>query len=143
MDLLLDGLGFSLGQKCEWIRSRRDAFAGEFRVDHRVRQQLGDKYRSERHGLQELLGLAHSGQAAEYPALDALKRRSVALSAIVDELKAASAAGMLAVSISDLAASYAHMHVNRVLRSSHRAQELVIYDLLDRIYRSQLARGSA
>jgi hypothetical protein len=32
------------------------------------------------------------------------------------------------------------MHVNRLLRSAHRFQELAIYELLDRTYRSQLAR---
>ena len=72
VDLLLDALGFSPGRKCEWIRSRRDAFAREFGVDHRVRQQLGDKFRAERHGLLELLELAHSDAAADYPALAAL-----------------------------------------------------------------------
>jgi hypothetical protein len=35
------------------------------------------------------------------------------------------------------------MHVNRLLRSAHRFQELTMYDLLDRIYRSQRALGGA
>jgi len=139
VDLLLDGLGFDLGGKCEWIRLRRDAFAREFGVDHRVRQQLGEKFRAERHGLLELLELAHSDGAADYPALAALQRRTHVLTEIADELRA----GGLGVSIPDLTASYAHMHLNRLLRSSQRAQEMVIYDLLDRIYRSQLARGAA
>jgi hypothetical protein len=33
--------------------------------------------------------------------------------------------------------------VNRVLRSAHRFQELAIYDLLDRLYRSQRALSGA
>ena len=140
VDLLLDALGFSPGRKCEWIRSRRDAFAREFAVDHRVRQQLGDKFRAERHGLLELLELAHSDAAADYPALAALQRRTLILRPLADELS--TAADRLSVSVDDLAASYAHMHLNRLLRSSRRAQEMVIYDLLDRIYRSQLARAA-
>jgi hypothetical protein len=32
------------------------------------------------------------------------------------------------------------MHVNRLLVSDHRAQELILYDFLDRQYRSRLAR---
>jgi hypothetical protein len=32
------------------------------------------------------------------------------------------------------------MHANRLLRGAHRAQELALYDLLDRIYTSRLAR---
>jgi len=33
------------------------------------------------------------------------------------------------------------MHVNRMLRSAHRYQELVLYELLDRTYRAQVARA--
>jgi hypothetical protein len=36
--------------------------------------------------------------------------------------------------------SCVHMHVNRLLRSAQRAQELVLYELLDRLYTSQAAR---
>ena len=88
VDLLLDVLGFGLGRKCAWVRPRRDAFAREFRVDHRLRQQLGDKFRAERHGLLELLELAHSDAAADYPALAALQRRSLILRPLADELRA-------------------------------------------------------
>ena len=42
----------------------------------------------------------------------------------------------------ELALSLAHMHVNRMLRSAQRAQELVIYEMLGRAYRSQAARRS-
>ena len=45
--------------------------------------------------------------------------------------------------ISDLAGSYIHMHCNRLLRSSHRPQEFVLYDLLGRVYESRQARERA
>jgi hypothetical protein len=48
----------------------------------------------------------------------------------------------LSVSLDHLLWSYAHMHANRLLRGAHRAQELVLYDLLDRVYRSRLARAA-
>jgi hypothetical protein len=35
------------------------------------------------------------------------------------------------------------MHVNRLLRGAAREQELVLYDLLDRMYSSRLARTTA
>jgi lantibiotic biosynthesis protein len=38
------------------------------------------------------------------------------------------------------APGYIHMHANRLLRSAHRKQEFVIYDLLTRLYESQLKR---
>ena len=45
----------------------------------------------------------------------------------------------LAVPLTDLAHSFAHMHVNRSLRSAQRAQEVVLYEL-DRLYSSQAGR---
>jgi hypothetical protein len=42
--------------------------------------------------------------------------------------------------MTELAASYAHMHVNRLLRSAHRAQELVLYEFLDRAYSARAGR---
>ena len=33
------------------------------------------------------------------------------------------------------------MHVNRLIRSAQRAHELVLYDLLTRLYESQVARA--
>jgi hypothetical protein len=43
--------------------------------------------------------------------------------------------------IDQIAGSLVHMHINRMLRSSFRAQELVIYDLLQRWYESVRARA--
>jgi len=41
-----------------------------------------------------------------------------------------------------VAMSFAHMHVNRLLRSAQRAQELVLYEMLDRLYASRAARDT-
>lgn len=47
----------------------------------------------------------------------------------------------LSRTVTDLVQSYIHMHVNRLIRSSQRLHELVLYDLLRRYYEGQLARG--
>src|SRR5439155_15578938 len=133
-------LGLSLEAKRDWARRRRDAFASEFRSDGRLKQQLGEKYRAERHGVDELLRLARSPDGTQYPALRAVQRRSAELTPIVQELCELDRAGQLTVPIADLTASYAHMHINRALRSAHRFQEFVIYELLDRTFRAQLAQ---
>jgi thiopeptide-type bacteriocin biosynthesis protein len=138
VDLLLDSLGFSLSDKVEWARSQRDAYAAEFRVDARMKQQLGALYRAERQTIGELLQVAHSPAAAdEHPAIGALRARGAALIPVVSQLDRT----QLTTSIPTLAASYAHMHLNRLLRSAHRFQELAIYELLDRMYRATFARA--
>ncbi len=58
----------------------------------------------------------------------------------VERLRDLHARGRLTASLEDLAASLGHMHVNRVLRSAQRAHEMVLYDLLDRLYLSRAAR---
>jgi thiopeptide-type bacteriocin biosynthesis protein len=141
VDLLLDAFGFGLEEKRDWVRQQRDAFATEFRVDTRLKRQLGDKHRTERQGVDDLLRLARSADAEQYPALRALHRRTAALAPIVQELRSLDQAGRLSASLPALAASYAHMHVNRALRSAHRFQELALYELLDRAYRARLAQA--
>jgi thiopeptide-type bacteriocin biosynthesis protein len=143
VDQLLDALGMDLHQKRDWARLQRDAFAAEFRVDGPLKQQLGDKYRAVRGELGDILRLANSPEASDYPALAALQRRTQRLLPIVDELQAYAAGGGLGgASVAELASSYAHMHLNRLLRSAQRFQELVIYEMLDRVYRAQVARAS-
>jgi thiopeptide-type bacteriocin biosynthesis protein len=139
VDLLLDALGFSLGEKRDWARRQRDAFAREFHVEGRQKQQLGATYRSERETLGDVLHMARTFSSAdEVPAIAALQARSVALAPIVDQLRRTE----LTAPVPVFAASYAHMHLNRLLRSAHRFQEMAIYELLDRTYRSESARRS-
>ncbi|PYP91922.1 MAG: hypothetical protein DMG65_05640 [Candidatus Angelobacter sp. Gp1-AA117] len=40
----------------------------------------------------------------------------------------------------ELAGSYVHMHLNRIFRSTHNVQEMVLYDFLTRTYDSVMAR---
>jgi hypothetical protein len=77
------------------------------------------------------------------PGLEALRRRSLRLAPAAAELQDLARSGRLTVPLSDLATRYAHMHVIRMLRSAPRAQELVLYELLDRFYASQAARRSS
>jgi thiopeptide-type bacteriocin biosynthesis protein len=141
VDLLLDALGLDLEAKRAWARGRRAAFAREFRADSRLTRQLGEKFRTERAGLVELRRLLAADEGLAYPAVRALRERSAGLVEVTGELRELAPAGGLAAPLPDLAASYAHMHVNRMLRSAQRFQELAIYDLLDRLYLAQLARG--
>jgi thiopeptide-type bacteriocin biosynthesis protein len=85
----------------------------------------------------------HRDPPAELAAsLRVLHQRSVAVAPAMAELRAAADAGRLSAGIPELAMSLAHMHVNRMLRSAQRAQELVLYELLSRAYSSQAARRS-
>jgi hypothetical protein len=55
-------------------------------------------------------------------------------------LRAAFDQGLLREELASLAGSLAHMHLNRLLRSSHREHEWVLMEFLTRLYESRLAR---
>ena len=137
MDLLLDDLGFDLAAKLAVLQQARKSFAQEFRADERFIGQLGDRFRQERQSLTALLDPAREAESELAAGLQVLRRRSQRLAPICAELRAAELAAPLAT----LALSYLHMHANRLLRAAQRAQELVIYDFLARLYQSQTARA--
>jgi len=49
----------------------------------------------------------------------------------------------LEADIADLASSFSHMHINRLMRSSQRAHEMVLYDFLFQIYEGRIARRTS
>lgn len=58
----------------------------------------------------------------------------------MNELHALGASGALTCAVYDLAVSYAHMHVNRLMLAEARAQELMAYDFLAMYYKGRLLR---
>jgi lantibiotic biosynthesis protein len=143
IDQLLDDLGFDLAERLAIMRRARDAFAREHRVDSSIGFQrgLGDKYRRERVALEALLDRARDADSELSPGLERIAARSTANAPIAAELRAAEQRGALTIPLSELAPSYIHMHVNRLIRSAQRAHELVLYDLLARLYESRVARS--
>jgi thiopeptide-type bacteriocin biosynthesis protein len=142
MDLLFENLGLTLDEKRTLARRQREGFGQEFAVDGTFRGQVGQRYRAERTDLEALLDPGQRLPAPLATGLEALHRRSLQLTPVTDELRRLTRAAQLSTPMTDLAASFAHMHVNRLLRSAHRAQELVLYELLDRAYSAQAGRRS-
>jgi lantibiotic biosynthesis protein len=142
IDLLFDDLGLTLEEKRSVTRRAREGFGREFDIDGSFRSRVSQRYRAERVRLEALL---HPGQALPAPlaaGLEALHRRSLQLAPVMAELRRLARSGHLSATLADIARSYAHMHANRVLRSAQRAQEFVLYELLDRAYSAQAGRQS-
>lgn len=139
-DMLMADLGLDLAARHEVVLRARAGLGAEFSVDEGFAKQLAAKFRRERADLTALI----EGSDTDHPlapGLAILRRRSVMLAPVVAELHDHARAGRLTLPVGEIAWTYVHMHVNRLLRSSHRAQELVMYDLLRRLYASSLARG--
>ncbi len=150
---LLVDLGLPLAERRRLMARARARFAKEHHVDKsHVRQavrdasvlferHVGQRFRQLRATLEACLRASPAAFSALSEAFSALDRRSAKLLPLARELHALEAAGELATSLSELAASLVHMHINRVLRSAHRAQELLIYDYLGRLYESEGRRA--
>jgi thiopeptide-type bacteriocin biosynthesis protein len=142
IDLLLTDFGFDLKGKHAILKQTREAFAKEFRADKNLSGQLSEKFRKERQSLEALLTSAHEDEHPLAPGVAVLHRRSEHLSQIIAALKTCEEAGLLSAPSARLLPSYIHMHANRLLRSAQRQQELVIYDLMTRLYESRIARAA-
>ena len=126
--LLADG-GLAVADRRACVRRWRDSFVAEQgRTGDAAKRHSGKLFRTERAGLERLL----AGTATDPPerlALTTFQRRSEAL------------APVLAGASQDVLGSLCHMHVNRLLRAAQRTQELVVYDLLDRLYAAAVAKA--
>jgi len=142
MDLLFDDLGLTLQEKRSVARRAREGYGREFGIDGIFRGRVSQRYRAERARLEALLDPGQAPPAPLAAGLEALRRRSLQLAPVTAELGRLSQTGRLSATLADIAMSYAHMHVNRLLRSAQRAQELVLYEILDRAYSAQAGRRS-
>jgi thiopeptide-type bacteriocin biosynthesis protein len=142
IDLLFEDLGLTLEEKRSVARRARESFGREFAVDGTFRGRVSERYRAERARLEALLDPGQAPPAPLAAGLEALRRRSLQLAPLTAELRQLGQAGRLSATPAGIARSIAHMHVNRLLRSAHRAQELLLYELLDRAYSSQAGRRS-
>jgi lantibiotic biosynthesis protein len=140
IDRLLTDLGFDAAGKLEFFQRARKNFLAEFRADENLNEQLSERYRQERKRLEALLDSQRAAESELAPGLEVLERRSQRIAPIAAALRTAEREGRLTQPLSELAWSYAHMHVNRLLRSAQRQQEMVLYDLLTRLYSAQAAR---
>jgi lantibiotic biosynthesis protein len=140
MDRLLEDFGFDLTAKLEVLKKARAGFFAEFHADDQLHAQLSERYRNERKSLERLLDPAAQAGHTLAPGLAVFAHRSAQLAPVVTQLRAAERAQQLTQPMADLALSYLHMHANRLLRSAQRAQEMVLYDLLARLYSARLAQ---
>jgi thiopeptide-type bacteriocin biosynthesis protein len=140
VDTMLSAFGMD-GTAADWTAARCAAYAHEFAPSKVVLRQISDRFRRERDSLVQTLQLARSLEAEEYPALAALRRRNERFAALGAALGRLDRAGRLTAPFAEVAASLAHLHVNRMLRLQQRFQEYVIFDFLRRLRHSVLARG--
>jgi thiopeptide-type bacteriocin biosynthesis protein len=142
MDRLLDDLGFGLDARLALMSRSRQWLADRHHVDGSVERRLGRRFRRERAGLEALLNCSGDVDRPLQPALEFLRERSERLRPVASQLARLEAERLLTLSLTEIAGSLLHMHANRLLWSTNRAEEFVLYDFLTRLYRGLIARGA-
>lgn len=140
IDQLLTDYGLGDPEKLVAIESWRDGFQQEFKINAQGKKQLSDKFRKERSKLEPMFEDSPEQSGKWQFARQILARRSIRVRESLRGLRALAAEGKLEADVVDLAASFSHMHVNRLMCSSQRAHELVLYDFLFQIYDRRVAR---
>ncbi|MFH0760475.1 MAG: thiopeptide-type bacteriocin biosynthesis protein [Bacteroidota bacterium] len=133
IDWMLDRFGFSTGGKLMLLQQMRESLSTEFGINHRMKSQLDAKYRST---VKELAGILDHPEVLHQDAWESFMQTDSVIGqiketfAIREELETS---GVLPDMI--------HMSLNRVFRTRHRLQELVVYDFMARYYASAVAKG--
>ena len=137
-DRLLTDFELDLLERHRVVSSAREGFHREFDVGRTTRDQLAHRFREERADLEALVtGRPQGALVAVGRAFD---DRSALTVDVVGALRECAEGNELECSMDDLLLSLLHMHANRALTVSARAQEFVIHEFLSRTYRSLAAR---
>jgi thiopeptide-type bacteriocin biosynthesis protein len=143
IDRLLADLGLDTAGKLAVLERLRRSFWREMKGDKALRLQLDQKLR----GAQRELAPLFAGDAAAAgplaPALAPFERRSRDVAPLAAALARLEAEGRLTAPVREMAPSFVHMHVNRLIRSAARAHEMVLYDFLHQLFTSREARQKA
>ncbi|MGE0395949.1 MAG: lantibiotic dehydratase [Kofleriaceae bacterium] len=142
IDRLMDDLGLSLVEKLVTMTVARDGFGAELGMDTNLQKALGEKFRKHRAEITSLLDTPADDPDHMFgPAFQMIAERSRVQAPLTAHLRELEAQGKLRSPILELAHSFIHMHVNRMIRSAARMHELVLYDLLRRHYDGMVARA--
>jgi thiopeptide-type bacteriocin biosynthesis protein len=128
VDLIWASLGLELPERLALAETSRDAFRKEFKDQGQGAIWMGDRFRGFRKALEA--GFPRPCDLELTPATAPLHLTREALDS-----------GLLEVGKAALAGTLAHMHLNRILTTEHRAHEWTIMEFMTRLYASSLARS--
>ncbi len=142
IDSLLETLGLDADARHSLCNEAREGLGREYFASVHLWSKIGDRFAAERADLDVVFARDPERDAAHQyePGFQLLAARDAALAPIAAELRARDAAGELTPNLAEIAWSLVHMHANRLLHASHRAQELVLYDFVRRLHAARKAR---
>jgi lantibiotic biosynthesis protein len=142
INTLLTDCDFGLNDRLRLMGRLRGSFAREFDLSSVSKEKLSERFRRERAELQALVQPVRGKMEEAYEiALHAFDGRSQRVRPAIAVVRSLQQRCALAGDFFEIVSSYVHMHVNRIIRSSPRTHELVLYDFLYRLYDEDRARN--
>lgn len=143
IDSLLDIFSLSDTERLQLVSQWREMLGSEFALTQEQWHKIGLQFRAKKIEFAGYLGLPGVPPREWPPEIQsALLRWRSGMSAAASRLEGLEKTNRLAVPVKSLLFSLCHMHANRILRSEQRAQEVVIYDFLRRVYLARIAKTS-
>ncbi len=141
VDELLNDFKYSENQKFELLNRLQFGFGSEFGMNKNLKVQIDRKFRNERISITNILLENKDTDDLDFKTLFKLiHNRSLSNAKIVESITKMKNNNQLILEIDDLLSSYIHMMLNRIFKSKQRFNELIIYSLLYRFYKSEIAR---
>lgn len=131
IDAILNELNLSVNEKLNWIKDFNTAFKQEFNADKQLNSQLDKKYREFKPKLLEFLQSEEFSEERSFIISNVEESNSV-IQNILHHHENQS----LGISLQSFFSSLFHMNINRFFVSNQRLFEMVIYDYLNRYYKS-------
>jgi thiopeptide-type bacteriocin biosynthesis protein len=137
VDSLLSDFNYSEQEKLNLMERFQHGFGQEFGMNNHLKVQLDKKFREERGLMRTYLLKVNDFYQPFYDILD--KKSSVS-NKVIKRIISLHQNNNLEQDLNNLLGSYIHMLLNRIFKSKQRLNEMVIYSLLFRFYRSEIAR---
>lgn len=143
VDVFYSDFGFNLNMKLSIFEILKDNFGKEFNFNKNLKKQLDNKFRENRTTLESIL----KNEGDEYnflkPVLQHINTKSNNSKPIVKKILDIKKQNKLKIEFHNLMSSYSHMLINRIFLVNPRLNEYVIYYLLHKYYKSEIARNKA
>ena len=137
IDGLLSDFSLSIEEKQKLMGIYNKDYKTEFGFNEHNAKQFNSKFRENKSTVESVLNDTFVEQSfvALYPPI---KKRSKALASIIEQIKIKLKKDM---ELNELIKSYLHMMLNRLFLSRNRIYELVLYDFMNRYYKSEIAKA--
>ncbi|MGC3977419.1 MAG: thiopeptide-type bacteriocin biosynthesis protein [Paludibacteraceae bacterium] len=139
-DALLNDFSYDLQAKQVFTEKMSDSYKLEFGFNQFNSKQFNSLFRDNKNNIESVLNNKISEN--EFKKLYIyINKRSKELKTIVEKIVTITNNKKTKISLDNLISSYIHMNLNRLFISQNRTYELILYDFLNRFYKSEIAKS--